>query len=186
MPQRKRPVNNTLAESESRLFCLRGPATALGALVLALLALGCHRADPAPDIVLITVDTLRADHLGSHGYSRNTSPAIDALGRDGIRFTQARSQAPWTLPSMASLHTSSYPAQHGAISARTALSPGARTIADVLREAGYHTIAVISHIFVGRKYGFARGFDIFDSSKTLGHGAVTSEGLTKAKERVLI
>src|SRR3972149_8626805 len=72
-----------------------------------------------PNIVLITIDTLRADHLGSYGYPRPSSPSIDQLAESGVVFERALAAAPWTLPSMASLHTSLYPTEHGATDAGT-------------------------------------------------------------------
>ena len=66
-----------------------------------------------PNIVLVTVDTLRADHLEVYGYDRRTAPNLARLASTGIRFSHAMAQAPWTLPSMASLHSSLYPIQHG-------------------------------------------------------------------------
>ena len=70
-------------------------------------------ADKAPNIVLITIDTLRADHLDLYGYPRKTAPSLTELASRGVTFDHAVSQAPWTLPSIASLLTSLYPSQHG-------------------------------------------------------------------------
>jgi arylsulfatase A-like enzyme len=128
--------------------------------------------------VLVTIDTLRADHLQSHGYPRQTSPRIAALAESGVLFEQARSQAPWTLPSMASLHTSLHPSAHGATGARTRLPERILTLAEVLRAEGYDTIAVVSHWFVGRRVGLSQGFDVFDESNSRGHAATTSPDLT--------
>ena len=133
-----------------------------------------------PNVLLITVDTLRADHLDAYGYPRATAPAITELARSGVRFAAAVSQAPWTMPSMASVHSSLYPSQHGAVEAETALPGTADTLAKYLRAVGYHTVAVTSHTFVDREHGFAQGFDVFDESNILGHDAVTSESLTRA------
>jgi len=134
---------------------------------------------PRPNVVLVTVDTLRADHMEAYGYDRPTSPVFSRLAASGVRFGHALSQAPWTLPSMASVHTSLYPSQHGAVDAETAIPEAAETLAERLRAAGYSTVGVVSHDVVARKYGFAQGFDVFDESHLLGHGAVTSRGLSR-------
>jgi arylsulfatase A-like enzyme len=132
----------------------------------------------APNIVLITVDTFRADHLGSYGYHRKTSPRLDELAARGVRFDRAWSQAPWTLPSMATVHTSLYPSQHRAVGAETPLSRQWVTLAEVLQNAGYRTLAVVSHLFVGSRLGFDQGFAVFDESNALGDDASSSPQIT--------
>ena len=117
-----------------------------------------------PNILLLTVDTLRADHLTVYGYDRPTTPAIDELSRNGVRFANAMSQAPWTLPSLASIHTGLYPTEHGATHSTARVSDEAVTIAEVLRSAGYQTLGVVGHDFAGRNHGLAQGFDFFDES----------------------
>src|SRR4030095_14809354 len=82
-------------------------------LLLALLAsFSCRRQDTRPNLILILVDTLRSDHLHAYGYSRETSPHLDALARRGVLFEQAISAAPWTLPSAMSLLTGRLPSSH--------------------------------------------------------------------------
>jgi arylsulfatase A-like enzyme len=132
-----------------------------------------------PNIVLISIDALRADHLSTYGYPRKTTPFISQLASDGVLFERAISQAPWTLPSMATLHTSLYPTQHGAIGATTRLRSSLPTLAEILRQHGYLTIGIVSAIFAGKKFGFAKGFDSFDESNALGPDAVTSPALTR-------
>ncbi|MFW6031736.1 MAG: sulfatase [Myxococcota bacterium] len=138
-----------------------------------------------PNVVLITVDTLRADHLGCYGHPRPTSPHIDRMARKGVRYERALSQAPWTLPAMATVHTSLYPHEHGAILAETRIADRLPTLAEVLGEAGYATYGVVSHTFVNRDHGFAQGFEVFDQSNVLGHDGVSSEGLTSRSLRFL-
>ncbi|HSF16765.1 MAG TPA: sulfatase [Vicinamibacteria bacterium] len=133
---------------------------------------------PRPNIVLITIDTVRADHLGSYGSSRPSSPSIDQMAESGLLFERALSPAPWTLPSMASLHTSLYPTEHGAIGAHTPLPDDATTVAESLQSVGYETMAFVTHIFVSRRYGLDQGFRTFDESLVGGHETVTSEQLT--------
>lgn len=143
----------------------------VGSLLLALAA-GCSRpasesapagdAPPThPNIVLISIDTLRADHLGCYGYPRDTSPRIDALARAGVRFEHAYAQASWTLPSHMCLMTSQYPHVHGVQRESQSLADAGLTLAEVLSRGGYHTAAFISWIYVSRKFGFAQGFDEF-------------------------
>ena len=134
---------------------------------------------PQPNLVLITVDTLRVDHLGCYGHFRPVSPRIDRLAESGLVFERAISQASWTLPSIASLHTSLYPREHGAISARTPLRREVTTLGEVLLGVGYSTIAVVSHSFVSRRYGLDQGFTTFDQSLWMGHDAITSRKATK-------
>ncbi|MDP6978331.1 MAG: sulfatase [Myxococcota bacterium] len=134
--------------------------------------------DKQPDLVLITVDTLRADHLDLYGHDRPTSPALTKLGREGIVFYQAMAAAPWTLPSMASIHTGTPPSVHGAVSNERAIAPGLPTVAEALHKKGYRTVAVTSHAFVGRGFGFDNGFDVFDDSHQAGHRGETSRALT--------
>ncbi len=157
--------------------------------VVCLLGLGgCQerKLDPIrPNIVLITIDTLRADHLGCYGYERNTSPQIDRLASSGLVFEHAIAQAPWTLPSMASIMTSLYPREHGALHSETSLSEDLTTLAERLQESGYHTVGVATHWFVSRQHGLHQGFDIFDESLILGHDSVTSDRITaKALEHL--
>jgi len=159
-------------------------AAALLALVIVLPVAACS-GEPAPpvpqrtpNIVLVTIDTLRADHLEAYGYPRATAPFLARLASSGVRFARGVSQAPWTLPAMASVHSSLLPSQHGAIEAETALPQAAETLAERLQAAGYATVGVVSHEFVSAKHGFAQGFDVFDESNVLGHEAVTSRDLT--------
>lgn len=115
-----------------------------------------------PNILLISIDTLRADHLGCYGYHRNTTPHLDQLSKNSYQFINTFSQAPWTLPSMSSIHTGLYPSEHGANAPKISLSPKKTTIAEILKNCFYKTIAISSHIYVSDRYGFSQGFDIFN------------------------
>ena len=136
-------------------------------------------APPRPNVVLIVVDTLRRDHLGCYGYPRDTSPHIDALARAGVRYTNATSQAPWTTPSIGAILTSRYPSALGIVDEHSALPDGAFTLAERLRDAGYRTEAVVSHVFCSARWNFDQGFSRFDDSNARGHGAVTSEAVSR-------
>ena len=146
--------------------------------VLALVGAGCrpHAAPPPPlpapaNVLLITVDTLRADHLSSYGYPRQTSPAIDRLAAQGIRFDQASSQWPKTTPSFASMFTASY-AKDNRIVRKVGIPLPCRyeTIAEALRRRGYGTYAVVSNGAVGSDFYFDQGFDTFIQTWKLPHG----------------
>ncbi len=146
----------------------------------------CSSNSGRSNILLITVDTLRPDHLEIYGYHRETAPVISYLASCGIRFKRALSQAPWTLPSIASILTSLYPSVHGAVSAKLRLSEEVTTLAEVLRDNGYCTIGVVSHHFVSSTYGFSQGFDIFDESQVdkqeVSSQAITNTALKRLKK----
>ena len=119
------------------------------------------------NVILIIIDTLRADHLGCYGYDRPITPNIDELAGDGIRFTTCISQAPWTTPSIMSIMTSMYPSVNGVMDSKTRLDPMRLTLAEALREAGYRTAGLVSHTFVDARFGFAKGFDIYEDQKAI-------------------
>lgn len=143
-------------ESESRRRSARGrPCLALGApRVVAPI-------DPAERKVLIwiSVDTLRADHLGAYGYPRPTSPAIDQFLRSAAMFKDAFSTASWTLPSLAAQFTSRPPSLHGAVSDARKRDPASSTVFEALGEHGFTVLAVTSNSFVSPKFETAAGFD---------------------------
>jgi arylsulfatase len=131
------------------------------ALACAALA-ACGPAEPEPpNLVLIVVDTLRPDHLGCYGHPRDTSPAIDALAAEGYRFERAYATAPWTMASVASLFTGLYPGSHG-ITSVSRLPDEALTVAEILHSRGYATAGVVSHVVLGRGYGFHQGFEQYE------------------------
>jgi len=132
-------------------------------VALALAFEGCGPAEPT-SLVLLTVDTLRPDRLGYAGYERDTSPAIDRLARESVSFENAYSSSGWTLPSLATVFTGLQPRDHGATSYDLSIRSGLPTLSAILDERGYDTRAFVSHILLGRRYGFERGFDVFDDS----------------------
>lgn len=117
--------------------------------------------ETAPDVLLVTVDTLRADHLSCYGHARNTSPSIDALAADGILFENAFTTVPRTTPALASLMTGDYPRKHGLMTLLDALPSQKRTLAEVLSERGYSTAAFVTPS-VPRQSALWQGFDVFD------------------------
>lgn len=142
----------------------------LAAAILACL-LSCTPQSPTsldrPNVLLITVDTLRRDHLEPYGYKRATSPRLSAFAVDAIVFEDAQSQAPWTLPSLASLMTGLETSAHGCRTFYDALAPSYETLPERLFATGYDTGAVASHVFLGRDYGLDQGFVHFDDELVL-------------------
>jgi arylsulfatase A-like enzyme len=128
------------------------------------------------NLIIITLDTTRADHLSSAGYPLPTTPNLDRLATDGEQFLHAIAIAPWTLPSHASLFTGLYPREHGArgdpegdierLWRLRGLSPQAVLLAERLAAVGYRTAAVVGGPMVGAAFGFARGFEYYDQRGT--------------------
>ena len=108
-------------------------------------------------VLLVVVDTLRADHLGSYGYFRATSPRMDALAAEGVRFAQAITVMPHTLPAHLSLFTSRYPAEHGVRRNGLAYDGRFPTLAELLAGQGYATAAFVSGAPVNSSSGLDRG-----------------------------
>jgi len=121
--------------------------------------------------VLISIDTLRADHLGAYGYPLDTSPFFDELAARGTLFENAIVQLPGTLPSHMSIFTSLYPAEHGVYPPDSVLSPDIPTLPEIFRSAGYRTAGFTEGGYVAGRYGFARGFDTFRDENTGKPGA---------------
>ncbi len=109
-----------------------------------------------PNLLLLTIDTLRADHLSCYGYDRETSPTIDGLARRGVRFDQVYAQRGLTWPSLTSIMTSLYPKTHGVRANEVQLEPQVITLAEILKNAGYRTGAFVTNYFDAPN----RGFDI--------------------------
>jgi arylsulfatase A-like enzyme/Flp pilus assembly protein TadD len=144
-----------------------------GTLVCALLATSCmgqpgahSRASRKPDVFLITVDTLRPDHIGCYGDKQIRTPSLDQLARDGILFTNAFSAAPITNSSHASILTGVYPSFHGVTDFGVPLNPATPTIAQAMKQQGYATAAFIGAFILDSSAlapGFDRGFDFYDN-----------------------
>jgi arylsulfatase A-like enzyme len=151
-----------------RPFETRNAATILVWAAISVWSLGCSD-PPAPpscpdcNVVLISVDTLRADHVGAYGYDRPVTPNIDALARRGVLFENAISQSSWTRPAHMSIFTGLYPREHGFVAIRDmrALEPGVPTIASVLGEHGWATAAYTGGINMSASFGFGNGFDVY-------------------------
>jgi arylsulfatase A-like enzyme len=163
-------------KSSRRTFLLSGILAAVGALgayihrkPLTSLARGFHTRyiDTRPNIIMVLMDTLRADHLGCYGYQRPISKNIDRFSRDGVLFQNTMAQSNWTLPSISSLFTSLFPHQHAAglpikdDVMRSPLPDSFTTLAEVLSEVGYYTMAVTGGAYVSTEANMDRGFREF-------------------------
>lgn len=182
----------------SRLAIRRaGPVTV--AILLLALAVNARAAIPegvAPrsesramagrNVVLLVIDTLRADHLGTYGYGRATSPELDRLAAESVVFDYAVSQAPWTKPSVASLLSGRYPHEHGVRAEHDALTADVETIAADLQGRGFHTAAFTSNPWITPEFGFDRGFDhFFQSARMSGVQMTLAFGLISRLETQL-
>ena len=132
-----------------------------------------------PSVVLIIIDTLRADHVGCYGYRRNTTPSIDKLSSHSILFKNAISAAPWTGPSIGSLFTSQYPAALGFRGKPIIIDQNFLTLAEIFKENNYETKGIISHAYVSSSLGFGQGFDSYDEENAKGHGYISSPSITE-------
>jgi arylsulfatase A-like enzyme len=133
------------------------------------MAAGCADRTSAPaassattkNLLLITVDTMRADHVGAYGYAAARTATLDRLSRDGVRFERAFAPAPITLTAHASLLTGRYPPGHGARDNGVAASSSGPTLAAALHDKGYATAAFVAAYPLDRRFGLARGFDVY-------------------------
>ena len=114
------------------------------------------------NVVLISIDTLRRDHVGAYGYAKPTTPHLDELSREGILCEDAVSTSSWTLPAHLSMLTSVDPGLHGGVDTEHGFNRKVPTLAATLRDAGYVTQAVTSHLYVSAVYGLDEGFDHLD------------------------
>lgn len=130
-------------------------------LLVLLSFYSCGRDNVKPNILLITIDTLRRDHLGVYGYPRETSPFMDRLAREGTMFKHVITPIPLTAPSVASILTSLHPLTHGVLGNTGPLTEKAQTIAEVLKQNGYYTIGTVGVAFLSAQYNFSQGFDSF-------------------------
>jgi arylsulfatase A-like enzyme len=113
------------------------------------------------NVILVSIDTLRADHLGTYGYTRETSPALDSLAQDSAVFLNTFATSAWTLPSHASMLTSLFGFNHQIYYNDERIGPSLATLADVLRQDRFFCAAFTGGVYVGSRYGFSKGFDSF-------------------------
>jgi len=138
----------------------------------------------APPIILIMVDTLRADHLSCHGYQGGSTPNIDRLAADGTRYTNAFAQASWTRPSVAAILTSLYPSSHGAVNKADVLGDSVETLAEALQAHGYHTVGLANNANVTEAFNFQQGFDAYEylAPELFFHASESAADLTLYKQ----
>jgi arylsulfatase A-like enzyme len=152
-------------------------------------------AEPArPNVLILTVDTLRADRMSAYGYERNTSPNLDRLMRKGVLFTRARTVEPLTGPGLCAMLTSSFPHENGATRNGLRMRPGLPSLPKLLHEEGYRTAAIVSNWTLRDKItGLAEHFDQYDAvfkhkrwlglfSSEAGAAAVTGAALERLEE----
>jgi arylsulfatase A-like enzyme/Flp pilus assembly protein TadD len=151
------------------IWCIFGAVAAL-ALLLYFLAIRPQRGRAnlpdasALNVLLITLDTTRADHLGCYGYPAAKTPSLDGLAREGIRFARVYCPAPMTLPSHISILSGLYPVTHGVRNNGHVLAAGIKTLAEILKGRGYATAAFVSSFSVDSRFGIDRGFDVYDDT----------------------
>ena len=134
----------------------------LSIVVVAAAPLKLDAADASPNVVVITIDTLRADHLACYGYKQIRTPNLDALAADGVRFTRAFTPVPVTLPSHSVIFTGTYPPRSGMHDfSANKLSPDQPTLASLLKAQGYTTGAVVASAVLDSRFGLNHGFDFY-------------------------
>jgi arylsulfatase A-like enzyme len=166
---RSEGVDRVLSKLPSQAGLRVGTITAANAALVIVSAwlLGCGGAPPTPPpslLVLVTVDTLRADRLGAYGSDLGLTPHIDALAEQSVVFTSAYAPASFTVPSVSTLMTGRYPEELGIWKNESGLPASAATLASSLRERGWRTLAVVSNFVLRRASGLDAGFDRFDDT----------------------
>jgi arylsulfatase len=134
-------------------------------MVVVGMVTACQPSPAPPNVILLTIDTLRADHLGVYGYPRDTSPTLDAMGRAGTVFARCYAQSVTTRASHASLFTGCYPRTHGVVS-NVEEYPDRPSLMTALRGAGYATAGFVSSVVLNRNFGVQRQLDHFDDAAT--------------------
>jgi arylsulfatase A-like enzyme len=144
------------------------------ACTLSLLLAACRPASP-PNVVIVLVDTLRADHLGCYGHPGGFTPFIDGLAGRGVRYARAYAASTWTSPSVASVFTSRWQSQTGVLNLFSVLPDGERTLAEVLHERGWATAGFLATRSLPTASGFGQGFEVWqqtmDAEQLKGSGA---------------
>ncbi len=172
-----------------RLCCLRLFFPLLIAVGLINLAVWIDHSINKPqgyNVILIGIDTWRADHVSSFGYKHLTMPNVDDLASQGFRFINAYSTTSWTLPSFLSILTSLYQSSHGVISSEYKLAPSHITLAEILRNEGYVTAGFISGTYLKRTFGFDQGFDKYEEAVTSAQLIKTYDDITSPKITSLV
>lgn len=147
-------------------------AIAIIAISIIVAFSGCGKKPGKQNVILlVTIDTLRKDHLGCYGYPRETSPFIDSLAGKGVVFQNAITPLPLTDASHASILTSQHPLVHGVLLNSTRLTKKVETIAEVMRKNGYYTIGTVSVSHLSKVYNFSQGFDSYSDKCDIDEGS---------------
>jgi arylsulfatase A-like enzyme/Tfp pilus assembly protein PilF len=142
---------------------LRLTCCATAAATLLAVGAGPYAQRAQPNVLLVTIDTLRADRLGSYGHAQARTPVLDRLAAEGVRFADATTHAPLTYPAHVAILTGRYPAVFDArLNGMNPLPAGANTLAERMKRAGYRTAAVVGSVILERAYGLDQGFDSYD------------------------
>lgn len=124
---------------------------------------------PPWNLIIVSIDTLRPDHMGCYGYSRPTSPIMDRFAKENILFKNVYAQSPYTLPSHVSLFTSQYPTTHGVYSEEHRIARGTTLLSEVLAQEGWATACFCNGGYLSHEYGFQQGFDLYCEVDPIGH-----------------
>jgi arylsulfatase A-like enzyme len=154
----------------------------LGVAFLMAFAIACSDASHSRPrhVLILTVDTLRADYLGSAGYELATTPTLDALYQSATVFDRAVTPVPRTTPALASLLTGRYPPTTGVRRLYDRLAPDATSLAEIARDNGFTTVAVVSNHILGEERGLWRGFDLYDFAGDVRSASETNQALALA------
>ncbi len=154
----------------------------MGLAVVSCAGVPDARVPARPDILLISIDTLRADHLSCYGHPRRTTPFIDRIAAEGVRFSRAYSTTSWTAPALASMLTSSYPTRHGVDQTARGDDPAwgvipedLPSLPELLRQHGYRTYGLTANFSLPAERGFGRGFDRYRCVGAVGVDKVREE-----------
>jgi arylsulfatase A-like enzyme len=160
--QHKQDSQHVFARRQLIKYGLYGGAAAV--LPGGLLVNGCsgRKTNKRPNVLLISLDTVRRDHCSVYGYEHNTTPNLIKLAKQGALFDLAYSPASTTSPSHATMFTSLYPVTHGVVKNGLEFSDKYETLAEILKGQGYQTASFVSSFVLHSKFGFAQGFDFFD------------------------
>jgi arylsulfatase A-like enzyme/Tfp pilus assembly protein PilF len=160
--QRNRETENRFLRFSVSL-CKPVPS-AVSVTVASVLSVALLSQAPPTNVLLNTIDTVRADHIGAYGYAKAATPVLDRLAREGVRFSDATTQAPLTGPAHAALLTGLYPARIGVRdNATTPVPESVTTAAEMFKARGYRTGGFVGAFILTAPYGFAQGFDTFDA-----------------------
>ena len=166
--------------------------TSVATALLAIVALACAACSrpvrcvtdgPSPNVVLVTIDTLRADHVSASGAGRAETPNLDRLAADGALFENAYADVSWTTASVSSTMTGTYATKHGIRNFNDRLGADTVTIAEVLRAAGYRTGAVVGSYPVDSIYGLDQGFEFYDDAFTRSIALAKADSFEKIEAR---